>query len=211
MSLSLGFDLFVLIVLAVSAVVMSKKGVIKSIFKLGGTIAAIAAVMMLSTPVYEYFDSTAAASKVDEYVQSALSEKVQSETAENADNSGNMPSYIHESLIGGAVGSASEVISSAVKKIICTLIIYAVVRLLVFIVCKMAETMFKLPLLSQVNHLFGGAVGLLSGAVLLFVLFALLSLDVTHSDEIRAAMEQTYAAKYFYDKNLLMQLFLNFR
>ncbi len=215
MSLSVGFDAAAVLIIAASAIIMSRKGIIKSVFRILSIIITIAVVMTFSGKVYDYFDYTAAASKVDAYVQNILIGKNE-QTAENAENAGeekndaaqSLPEYIYKPAENAAQSVTVSAVSNTVKKMICIIALYLVCRILLFLVFKIIELIFHLPLLSHVNHLFGGAVGLISGFFIVFMLCALLSFDVANAEIIGQAMDKTYIAKYFYDKNLLMSLLL---
>ncbi len=212
MSLSVGFDAAAVLIIAASAIIMSRKGIIKSVFRILSIIITIAVVMTFSGKVYDYFDYTAAASKVDAYVQNILIGKNE-QTAENAgqeknDAAQSLPEYIYKPAENAAQSVTVSAVSDTVKKMICIIALYLVCRILLFLIFKIIELIFHLPLLSHVNHLFGGAVGLISGFFIVFMLCALLSFDVANAEIIGQAMDKTYIAKYFYDKNLLMSLLL---
>ncbi len=61
-------------------------------------------------------------------------------------------------------------------KTISMVIIFVVLQLLVQIVSRALDTVFKLPVLHQVNSLLGGVFGLLKGALVVFLICAVLQL-----------------------------------
>ena len=81
-------------------------------------------------------------------------------------------------------------------------------KLILYLVFMLIEGIFSLPMLNGANRLLGGCIGLLSGIVLIYILCGVLSLNVSNSVEIREIIDKTYIVKYFYDYNILMNLFV---
>ncbi len=72
-----------------------------------------------------------------------------------------------------------QTIVSSVTNVICFVLCFAVCFLVLHLVLGFLKVLFKFPVLKQLNSLAGGAFGLLRGALLVFVAFALLPLVQT--------------------------------
>lgn len=223
MSLSIIFDAVTAVVLIASTIIMSRKGIMKSVFHILSIVITIAVVMTFSGKVYDYFEYTPAAARVDAYVQNVLIGKnarqnnqvQEGEAMQNTENSEDsaksLPEFIYKPAQNAVQSVTVSAVSDTVKRMICIIALYIVCKILLALIFKIIELIFHLPLLSHANRLLGGAVGLVSGILILCIVSGALSFDVANADAIRDAMDKTYVAKYFYDKNLLMSLLLQIR
>ena len=220
MTEALIFDLAAVAILALSFIIMSKRGIIKCVFKLLSIVVTIVLVTLLTAPVSDLVASTDIGMAVDSFVYDALMSSENTDDAAGGETGGldaddeiqsqvtALPAFFGNNVRGAAGQAAAPVVSSVVLKLICAVFIFLVSKLLIFLLLLLIEGIFKMPLLNSVNAILGGMVGLLSAAVVIFILCGLLSLDVSHSQQIRDIMDKTYIVKYFYDYNILMNLFL---
>jgi len=67
----------------------------------------------------------------------------------------------------------TETITSALMNVICFAVTFVVLMILFHVIVNLLKAIFRFPVLKQLNSLAGGAFGLLRGALLCYVLFAL--------------------------------------
>lgn len=222
----------VAVALAVLFLVLgAKRGFIKSAIRLIGMVVALVAAALISNPLSEtIFEAwirepvtvSVAAKAADAAVAAATTVQDQIVTVLEA-----MPSMVQSAfdLSGMAMPqtgapveaeSLTTLIVDAILRPLCVSTIQAILFLLIFVgvlitailLAKAADKVFNtLPLIRQVNGLLGGAVGLLEGIGVIYVLSLVLRLYMTMSgvgSVITAAhLDATYIVKYFVNFRLL--------
>ena len=73
----------------------------------------------------------------------------------------------------------SQTIVGAILNVICFILCFLVLLLVIHFVINFLKVVFRFPVLKQLNAIAGGALGLVRGALLCFVAFALLPLIQT--------------------------------
>ncbi len=92
----------------------------------------------------------------------------------------NLQNQVFQSMGLNQVGDyVSQTIVSAVLSVICFLACFLVCFLVLHLVLGFLKAVFRFPVLKQMNSLAGGVLGLLRGALLCFLAFALLPLIQT--------------------------------
>ena len=93
-----------------------------------------------------------------------------------------LKSNLENKVFGAAadVGTyVSQTIVGAILNVICFIVVFVLLLLVLHFVLNFLKVVFKFPVLRQLNSIAGGAFGLLRGALLCFVAFALLPLIQT--------------------------------
>lgn len=67
-------------------------------------------------------------------------------------------------------------LSHIVVKVICMVVIFVILQLVTRLIARALDTVFKLPVLHQVNSLLGGVFGLVKGVLAVFFICAILQL-----------------------------------
>ncbi len=100
----------------------------------------------------------------------------------------------------------SQTIVGAVLNVICFIVCFILLLIVIHFVINFLKAVFKFPVLKQLNAVAGGAFGLLRGALLCFVAFALLPLIQTMvpMDGIREMVEASTLAPLFNSGNLIL-------
>ena len=99
----------------------------------------------------------------------------------------------------------SQTIVGAVLNVLCFLVCFVVLLLVLHFVLNFLKVVFKFPVLKQLNSIAGGAFGLLRGALLCFVAFALVPLIQTllPVKDINLLVEGSALAPLFNSGNLI--------
>ena len=104
-------------------------------------------------------------------------------------------------------GYVAQTIVVAVMSIICFILTFVVLTILFHILINLLNAIFKFPVLKQLNSVAGGVFGLLRGALLCFVAFALLPLFQTLiPDNVNALVAGSTLAPIFNSNNLILSI-----
>ena len=102
----------------------------------------------------------------------------------------------------------SQTIVGAILNVICFIVCFLVLLLVIHFIINFLKVVFKFPVLKQLNSLAGGALGLLRGALLCFVAFALLPLIQTMLpvQGVNELVETSALAPLFNSGNLILSI-----
>ena len=105
----------------------------------------------------------------------------------------------------------SRTITGAVTNVICFVICFLICFLVLHLVLGFLKAVFRFPVLKQLNSLAGGIFGLLRGALLCFVAFALLPLvqTVLPVGEISEMVASSTLAPLFNSDQLILSIMNN--
>ena len=108
------------------------------------------------------------------------------------------------------IEQAAESATSSVINILSILILYVAIRIALFFLLKIVNAIFKLPVLKSINRLAGAAIGVVNALFIVYILCAGLIWFVPNdsSELIRDTVSKTYITQYFYNNNLLLELFM---
>ncbi len=227
-------DWVILGIVAVSVLFGMYRGFIASVASMGGCLVSLAASFWVSPKLAEWVRtkttlSTTLMSYADAATRlkdSALSSmNVAGLTGENISSilsRASLPAPLDKLLqnnleqqvymgtdIPQTVGNyVTQTIVSALMNVMCFVVSFIVLLVLFHLIVNLLKAIFRFPVLKQLNALAGGLFGLLRGALLCFVLFALVPLFQTVvpveglSDMIRASA----LAPMFNSGNLILSI-----
>ena len=97
---------------------------------------------------------------------------------------------------------------SALMNVICFVITFVLLLILFHVIINFLKAVFRFPVLKQLNSLFGGLFGLLRGALLCFVLFALVPLfeTVIPVENFGEMLRTSTLAPMFNSGNLILSI-----
>lgn len=213
---SLIADVVLVAIIVISMVIMSRKGILKSLYKIFSIVLTIIAVMLLAEPVENTIEKSGLGLKIDQVVYDALiSERkydAQADKISGGDQNENiegLATYVTSAVEEATTNAMVPAISNIVKKLISAIIIFLLAKLILYLIFLVLDGLFKLPLLKSVNSILGAFAGLLSSVVIIYILCGIASLNVAQSAYIREIVDNTFIVKYFYDGNILMNLFIS--
>ena len=105
-------------------------------------------------------------------------------------------------VTSSAAGAIAGYVAQEVARVVLFLICFVVVLATWTLLSHALDLAFRLPVLSSVNAMMGGIVGLLKGALVVFIAVWLLKGSVIP----QAAQEQTYLLKFFCENSPLSLL-----
>jgi len=207
MALAIIIDLIIVAIIALCTFIGYKQGLIKVAVKLVATIIAIIIALMLYKPVSTLIiDNTS----IDEQIQTSITNKLipedAPETEETLINTESLPDLIVSSS-ENTVKSISEIISTKLIELIVIVILYLVVKIVLKFITLLADLIAKLPVLNQVNKLGGTIYGVLKGLILVFAIFAIISLAAPLIGEnFMKDINESYIGSFMYNNNLLLKI-----
>lgn len=104
----------------------------------------------------------------------------------------------------------TDSITQLIMQVIALILLFIAVRIFVFLILKILESLFGLPGLRTVNRTLGAVIGIFNAMLCVYIICGAVSL-LTPMDKLSAVQEavsSTYVLKYFYDNNLLLSLFV---
>lgn len=224
-------DIVILAILGLSVLVGLYRGFISSVASMGGCLLSLGLSFWLSPKLAEAIqnnpeilktlasytdaatkigDQALAGSSVASLTESGIAE-VLNKVALPAPLSTLLQNNLQNQVFGTAadVGTyVSQTIVGAILNVICFIVCFLVLLLVIHFVINFLKVVFKFPVLKQLNSIAGGAFGLLRGALLCFVAFALLPLIQTllPVQDINQLVDQSALAPLFNSGNLILAI-----
>ena len=197
-------DIIILAILGISVLVGMYRGFVASVASLGGCALSVGLSFWLNPRLVEWVQSnpdvirtlmsyTDAGTRIGDQTlaQSSVATLGESGIAEilsKVNLPGPLQELLRNNLQGQVFRSAgltqvgdyvSQTIVSAVVNVLCFVVCFIACFLVIHLVLGFLKAIFRFPVLKQLNALVGGGFGLLRGALLCFVAFALLPLVQT--------------------------------
>lgn len=207
MTLAIIIDLIIVVVIALCTFIGYKQGLIKVAVKLVATIIAIILALILYKPISTLIIEN---TSIDEQIQTSITNKLipeeSSEVEESLINTESLPDLIISSS-ENTVKSISEVISTKLIELFVIIILYIVIKIVLKFITLLADLIAKLPILNQINKLGGTIYGVLKGLILVFAIFAVVSLAAPLIGEnFMENINQSYIGSFMYNNNLLLKI-----
>lgn len=199
------YDILLVAVILISAFVMSGKGLFKILYKATSIIVTVLVVVSCSNNVSELISDSPIGRNIATSVEMHI---LSDDTVEESQNIDVMPEYINKMVTDIKTNTVAPAVTGVIINVISAICIYIAVKILLYILFFFIKGVFKLPLLKQASRLAGVCVGIISGMIIVYMICAIISLNIANSDEIRMVIDNTYLVKYFYDNNLLMTLII---
>ena len=224
-------DIVILGILGLSVLVGLYRGFISSVASMGGCLLSLGLSFWLSPMLAKAIqnnpeilktlasytdaatkigDQTLAAEAVTSLGQNGIAEIV-NKVALPAPLSTLLQNNLQNQIYGTAadVGTyVSQTIVGAILNVLCFIVCFLALLLVIHFVINFLKVVFKFPVLKQLNSLAGGAFGLIRGALLCFVAFALLPLIQTllPVENINQMVEASALAPLFNSGNLILAI-----
>ena len=224
-------DIVILAILGLSVLVGLYRGFISSVASMGGCLLSLGLSFWLSPKLAEAIQNnpsilktlvsyTDAATKLGDQALASSNVTTLTETGiAEILNKVSLPAplntLLQNHLQNQVFGAAADVgtdhpqtIIGAILNVICFIVCFLVLMLVIHFVINFLKVVFKFPVLKQLNSVAGGAFGLIRGALLCFVAFALLPLIQTllPMQEISQLVEASALAPLFNSGNLILAI-----
>ena len=227
-------DWVILGILAVSVLFGLYRGFIASVASMGGSLISLGLSFWLSPMVADFLRNNTslsntlmsyadAATRLKDSTLSALNvQGLTSNTISDILSHASLPAPLDRLLqnnleqqvykaanIPQDVGHyVTQTIVSALMNVICFVVTFVVLLILFHVLINLLKAIFRFPVLKQLNALAGGAFGLLRGALLCFVLFALMPLlqTVIPVEGFGEMVQSSTLAPLFNSGNLILSI-----
>ena len=215
-------DIVILAILGLSVLVGLYRGFISSVASMGGCLLSLGLSFWLSPKLADVIQNnpdilrtlasyTDAATKLGDQSLAAssvatLTENGIAEIINRVSLPAPLSTLLQNNLQNKVFGTAADVgtyisqtIIGAILNVICFIVCFLALMLVIHLVISFLKVVFKFPVLKQLNSLAGGIFGLLRGALLCFVAFALLPMK-----EVSQLVEQSALAPLFNSGKLIL-------
>ncbi len=229
------FDLALVGIITATVLFAKKRGFLKSSNTVLSLLISAILIVTLQQPFTDYLMTSALGETVREKVsvqvidtaekdEEAIEGTEDGETALKVGEMMGLPEFLMdfldkklekqteavETMKNDALAVLTETVTEVILRIVAILILFLAVRFGVFLLLRLLNIVFNLPVLSAVNSLLGMVVGALNGLLVVYILCAILTLlaPTETLSAINAIVEKTLIVKYFYNNNLLIELFI---
>lgn len=219
------FDIGLVLIVLISAFIGKKKGFVKCILNLVKSIAAFIFAKIAADYASVYLFENFFAKKLTEKITQSLyiSSKLPGETVWES-----LPSFVQSILEKSGINSEniftvsefadlSEITASTINSVkeilvpfialILLVLFFVVFSLLLSIVIKLIDKVFKLPVLNSLNAFFGTIVGFVFGILIIFILCSYLNdiilLLPKEASEVISKLSETSKIKEIFESFLL--------
>lgn len=216
--MSIIIDLIIVGILAISIFFGYKKGLTKCVIKILSFVIALVVAFILFKPVSSFvIKNTQIDDTIKEAVMNIVKEDVQEngKVKEDTNLPDSMVNYINESIEKAVVEAKTNVVEVAAENIsIMTvnvgvaILLFILVRIALIFVSALSSIITDLPIIKQFDKAGGILYGLLKALVIIFVLFALISLisPMIEQTGIMIAIHKSFIGSLLYNHNILLNI-----
>lgn len=216
--MSIIIDLIIVGILAISIFFGYKKGLTKCIIKILSFAIALVVAFILFKPVSSFvIKNTQIDDTIKEAVINLVKEDVEEDgkVKEDSNLPNSMVNYINESIEKAVAEAKTNVVEVVAENISITtvnvgvaILLFLVVRIALIFVSALSSIITDLPIIKQFDKAGGILYGLLKALVIIFVLFALISLisPMIEQTGIMTAIQKSFIGSFLYDHNILLNI-----
>lgn len=226
-------DAILVIFLILSLVLGARRGLIKSVWKIASLALTIVLVMTLKTPFTSRLAQTSAADSIyasvtekitlsfsDPLYYGEVTAEQKSEIAKNLalpkvvvwqllkDYDAQAVETGTTAAISRAVDNIARSITMMILGFVAAAVLFILIKLALFILYQILKALSKLPVIHGTNKLLGAVTGLLNALFIVFIICAIISFAASDNSSVYRMISETYIVKYFYNYNILLQLFI---
>ena len=207
--MNITLDIILLAVLVISFVIGYKKGFVKSVWKIVALVVTIVLVLALKTPTVNFLAGSALANNIS----TKIAENVNIPQGGGVDiaETLNLPEFIQSDMTN-QIDSTNNAVNSINEKtvmwltnlcltVIACVALFIIIRLILMAVYMIINGITEAPIM-------GGIFATINIIFIIFLLLALVSMFAPAESNLYEMIDKTYAVKYLYNYNILLQLFM---
>jgi hypothetical protein len=215
--MSILFDAVFVALIVAAFIVGSKKGFVKSIWKIAALVITIVLVMLLKTPATNLLMNSDFAVKLS----TRISETIEIPSgggvniAENLNLPQNIQPQINDTLNNAqdtaaiSVGvAATDVLTGVIITAVACVSLFIVIRLILMAAYMIINGVTKLPIISGANKIAGGLLGAVNMIFIVYILLTIMMIYINADSALPEIINKTYIVKYLYNYNILLKLFM---
>lgn len=198
-------DIILICIAVLFAVIGWRRGLMKSIVKIGSLFLSFIVATALSPTVADLLILLGTKEKIYEKILNTISGSNESEWS-NA-----LPDFMRsavEAAKSDATARTASLISDITVNIISFIALLIAARIIIWIIVKMLDLLSRLPVLSFFNRTLGMFLGIAEGAALVFVVLAIISavIPMSKNPSLANTIENSQIVKYMYENNPVTNL-----
>ena len=196
-------DLIIIAIIALSAFLGYRKGLVVLAIKLCAFIIAIAITFVIYKPVANVIINVTG---IDETIENAILEKANGIMSE--ENNETSIQMIEDAKTGLLPEAAREIAVNIVTGGV-FLILFIIVRIAIKFVTALANAVAKLPIIKQFNEIGGLLYGLLRGLLIIYVAMLIIGVagQINPENTVHQSLNSSYIGKMMYNNNILNVFF----
>ncbi len=192
----------------------------KGFLKASETVISLVLTFCLMSSVLPIFQKIITESKIGETIHTHVSDAYGGEKEETGKTGVVLPDFMQNSLQkqldnidkakNDAIAAAAEGTAGIIIQVISAILLFILIKIGIFLLFRVLEVFFRLKLLNFVNRTLGIVLGIINATVIVYVLCALAAVFVPAENlaVLKTAMDKTFIAGFFYNNNMLINLFL---
>lgn len=200
-------DIVLIAIIAVFVIVGSVRGLVKTLFGLGSIVLSI----ILSLALYPMVSDALAESKVGAIVQESVINLLgqNEQTSFSAESESALPDFVQSTIDNAAQQTTQALtltVTDAALNIISMLIVFILVKILLWIIAKLLDLATKLPVIHSCNKLLGGVLGCVSGVLIVYLLLGLLTFTtlLNTTSDFGRTVQNSLILSQMYENNILL-------
>lgn len=208
-------DLIVIAIIALSVFIGVKRGFLRSVIGFLSIIISLILAVWTYPVVADVINNTEIKATITEAVENSLGEEPTIAKEEKEEESGFsiLPKTAQETIekqkeaiTETAIQTTAQTVSTLAVNIISILLVFVVVRLIMFLISTTLGFITKLPVIKSVNRLLGGALGTLCGILSVYLILTLITFNTALNSNaaIGKAVKESYIASQMYDNNFIV-------
>ena len=203
-------DVIIVLIFAFCIFRATKQGFIKAT-------SSIVSIILTMVLMFTFQDGIVSAIKESE-IGNGINEKIIQSLNKDVDKESgdiNVPEFLEgfvEQTEANIMGTRDEIVDFIAEEltdvcisVITIILLYFFIRIALFFAIKVLDLVFKLPLLRSINKLASVPIGVVNA---LFVIYILCTLVLLFGTEYTYLFDETIIAKFFYNNNILLKLFM---
>lgn len=214
-------DVIILCVMALSIYLGYKKGLVGVAFKLLSSIAAIALSFILIFPISSYIINN---TDFDDNIEKRIIKTLKNENyvingeyvdEENSELPEVISKYINNAVNESVNKTKDVVIEESAReiargfvKVVTFIILFIIVKFGLIFAKAITEGLAELPIIKQFNELGGVLYGALRGLVIIYAVFAIISIFFASSELVKQINDSSIIGKIVYNNNVILSIML---
>lgn len=207
------FDIAIVLIFLINIYICYEKGLVKLAIGLVAVLVSIALAMVFYKPISSLIIKN---TQIDENIKNAIIENFTTESEENTEENDNVLKYIEKYVDNAVNKTRNEIVTEAAGTISIKIInvgamigIFIIARIALLVITLVANLITDLPILKQFNEVGGILYGLVKALLIVYIILAIIFFIVfiTGNATISDAIAHSYITKFFYNNNLLLNIF----
>lgn len=208
MGIGLIIDIIVIGIIALSAFIGYKQGLVKVAIKMVSFLIAIIVAFALFKPASNFIINN---TQIDDNLESTIVEKITPEGLTKEDkvtNELNITTKIVDTT-NNSIENIANTFTVKLIEIVVFLLIFIIVKIILKFITALADAIAKLPILKQFNEMGGLIYGIIKGIIIVFLILAILLLcEPLIGIGIKNIIETSIITKIIYNNNILLNIFV---